>query len=119
MNLERDAGSPLNRTSQGVRPSCIEQAAAIRTRTRQTFTISLPRDLAEEIDRVARAESRSRSELLREAFRQYVQRRQRWEAIFAYGEAKGSELGLRSEEDVARRLEESQQERPGKRSDAG
>jgi metal-responsive CopG/Arc/MetJ family transcriptional regulator len=91
----------------------------ISTRTRQTFTISLPGDLAEEIDRVARAESRSRSELMREAFRQYVQRRRRWEAIFAYGEAKGGELGLQSEEDVARHVEEYRQERPGKRSAAG
>ncbi len=47
------------------------------------MTISLPPRVAREVDRVARAERRSRSELLREAFRQYVARLERWEQIFA------------------------------------
>ncbi len=51
----------------------------------RTLTISLPPQLAREVDRVARAERRSRSELLREAFRQYVARLKRWERIFAAG----------------------------------
>jgi predicted transcriptional regulator len=76
------------------------------TRTSQTFTVSLPRDLAEEVDRVARAENRTRSELVREAFRQYVQRRRRWAAIFKYGEEAGERAGVRSEEDVARIVSE-------------
>lgn len=52
----------------------------------RTVSISLPPGLAREVDRVARAERRSRSELLREAFRQYVARLERWERIFAAGE---------------------------------
>jgi len=51
----------------------------------RTVSISLPPGLAREVDRVARAERRSRSELLREAFRQYVARLERWERIFAAG----------------------------------
>jgi metal-responsive CopG/Arc/MetJ family transcriptional regulator len=35
--------------------------------------VSFPEEMLAEIDRVARAENRSRSELLREAFRLYVQ----------------------------------------------
>ncbi|HKF77375.1 MAG TPA: ribbon-helix-helix protein, CopG family [Candidatus Dormibacteraeota bacterium] len=81
--------------------------------------MSLPPDLAAEVDRVARAEHRSRSELLREAFRQYVQRRQRWEAIFDYGEARGRQLGLRSEEDIARLVDQDRQERRGRRAGTG
>jgi len=48
-----------------------------------------------------------------------VQRRQRWERVFAYGEAMGRELGLRSEEDVARLLDEYRRERRGERAAGG
>jgi CopG family transcriptional regulator/antitoxin EndoAI len=48
----------------------------------RTVTISLPPEVAREVDRIARAEGRTRSELLREAFRQYVSRLERWERIF-------------------------------------
>jgi metal-responsive CopG/Arc/MetJ family transcriptional regulator len=40
-------------------------------RSSRVFTISFPRDLAREVDRVAREESRNVSELFREAFRSY------------------------------------------------
>lgn len=66
-------------------------------RPSKTFTISLPADLAEEVDRIAAAEQRSRSELLREAFRRYVAGQRRWERIFAYGERAAKEAGLASE----------------------
>lgn len=82
------------------------------TRSSQTFTVSLPRDLAEEVDQVARAENRTRSELVREAFRQYVQRRRRWASIFAYGEEAGERAGVRSEEDVARIVREWREQHP-------
>lgn len=54
--------------------------------TPRTFTISLPSPMAREVDRLALAEGRSRSELFREAIRQYIERKARWEAIFAVGE---------------------------------
>ena len=59
-----------------------------------TVTISLPPDLAEEVDRLAADERRTRSELLREAFRQYVERRRRWERIFATAEDAAARQGL-------------------------
>jgi CopG family transcriptional regulator/antitoxin EndoAI len=67
----------------------------------RTVTISLPPNLAREIDRVARSEGRSRSELFREAARQYLERRVRWQEIFAYGKESARRLAL-SEKDVAR-----------------
>jgi CopG family transcriptional regulator/antitoxin EndoAI len=88
-------------------------------RPSQTFTISLPPELAAEVDRVAAMENRSRSELLREAFRQYVQKRQRWERIFAFGEAKARELGIESEDDVNRILAEYKREKRERRAAAG
>jgi metal-responsive CopG/Arc/MetJ family transcriptional regulator len=50
-----------------------------------TVNISFRPALLAEIDQVARAESRSRSELLREAARLYIERRRRWNRIFSLG----------------------------------
>jgi CopG family transcriptional regulator / antitoxin EndoAI len=47
-----------------------------------TVNISFSKDLLKEADRIAKAESRSRSELVREAVRQYVERRKRWDELF-------------------------------------
>lgn len=41
-------------------------------RTRQTITISLPPEMAEQVDKVMKAEHRTRSELVREALRTYI-----------------------------------------------
>lgn len=50
-----------------------------RSRTSRVFTISFPEDLAEQVEQVAKQESRNVSELFREAFRAYrferIQRR--------------------------------------------
>lgn len=63
-------------------------------RPSRTVTVSLPPQLAREVDRAARSEGRSRSEMFREALRQYLARRDRWERIFRYGEqvARGASL---------------------------
>jgi hypothetical protein len=42
-----------------------------RSRKSRVFTISFPEDLARQVDRVAKQESRNISELFREAFRTY------------------------------------------------
>lgn len=64
-----------------------------------TVNISFKEDLLEEIDQIARSESRSRSELIREAARAYIDRKKRWERIFAFGIKQTRNLGLK-EEDV-------------------
>ena len=71
----------------------------------RTFTISIPPKLAREVDKLAKAEGRTRSELFREAMRQYVERRTRWASIFVMGTKIASEAGL-SETDVARIVKE-------------
>ncbi len=45
-------------------------------RTRQTITISLPPEMAEQVEKTMRAEHRTRSELVREALRTYIAIRQ-------------------------------------------
>ena len=50
-----------------------------------TVNISFKKDLLKRIDKLAKAESQSRSELIREAARLYIERRERWEKIFDFG----------------------------------
>ena len=69
-------------------------------RPSQTVTVSLPPDLAREVDRAARKEGRSRSEMFREALRQYLARGDRWDRIFSLGEQQARSLNL-TEQDVA------------------
>jgi len=47
-----------------------------------TVNISFRKDLLKAIDDVAEKESRSRSELIREAARMYIERKDRWDTIF-------------------------------------
>lgn len=68
-----------------------------------TVNISFPTDLLAEVDRVAKRESRSRSELVREALRIYVERQLRWEAIFGLGDEKRKAADL-AEADVERQI---------------
>jgi predicted transcriptional regulator len=80
-------------------------------RSSRTFTISFPPDLAEQVERTAKAESRTTSELFREAFRSY--RAERARAIFADLRAKANRDGVPdySEEDIERFVDEIRAER--------
>jgi metal-responsive CopG/Arc/MetJ family transcriptional regulator len=67
--------------------------------TTATVNISFQNNLLSQIDDVARLESRSRSELLREAARLYIERKQKWQSIFKLGETFAAKNKLR-ESDV-------------------
>jgi CopG family transcriptional regulator/antitoxin EndoAI len=77
-----------------------------------TVNISFKTDLLAEIDRIARRESRSRSELIREVARSYIDRKKRWERIFTLGDRQAKKLGLK-EGDVAAAVSE---QRAGKKN---
>ena len=64
-----------------------------------TVNISFQEDFLLQIDKVANDESRTRSELIREAVRLYIDRKKEFEKIFKIGEQIGSSLEI-SEEDV-------------------
>lgn len=66
----------------------------------QTLNISLPKDLVSKVDTLAKKEYRSRSELIRESLRSYIEERAQWEQIFEYGKKQGKRMGIKSEEDV-------------------
>jgi len=51
-----------------------------------TVNISFQEELLQQIDQIAQDESRSRSELIREAARLYIEKKKRWQSIFSYGE---------------------------------
>jgi CopG family transcriptional regulator/antitoxin EndoAI len=76
-----------------------------------TVNISFQDKLLANIDRVAKRESRSRSELLREAARIYIERSTRWNQIFAATSIQSGEQAL-TEKDV---LDEISQYRGKKR----
>ena len=57
-----------------------------------TVNISFQENLLSDIDKQAKSERRSRSELVREAARLYIERKKRWSQIFTLGEA-GAQQG--------------------------
>jgi Arc/MetJ-type ribon-helix-helix transcriptional regulator len=69
-------------------------------------TISLPPDLAEDVERIAREEGKSLSAVIQEALR--AARRQRlrgeWKAAQGYWSGRAREKGLLKEEDLERFL---------------
>jgi len=67
-----------------------------------TVNISFQDRLLAEIDAEARKESRTRSELLREAARLYVRRQKRWDDVFTLGD-RTARSGL-SDADVVREI---------------
>lgn len=59
-----------------------------------TVNISFQDSLLAEIDAEAKRESRSRSELLREAARTYIRRQRQWDSVFALGSRIAQRDGL-------------------------
>ena len=70
-----------------------------------TVNISFNKDLLQQIDEIAKNEARTRSELVREAARLYIERKKKWESIFAYGDSIASKYKF-TEEDVGDEIRE-------------
>ena len=75
-----------------------------------TVNISFQDELLAAIDAEAKRESRSRSELLREAARLYIDRQRRWAEVFELGDRLSSALGL-TEEDVQQEIQKVRKKR--------
>ena len=82
----------------------------------QTLNISLPKDLVKKADFVAKKEYRTRSELIKDAIMAYLKDRSAWDQIFTAGAMAAKKLGIKSEEDVYKIVEEY---RHGKNSATG
>lgn len=75
-------------------------------RTTKTWTISLPPKLVKEAEQTAREENRTRSELVREALRFYLEER-KWRRLQRKAALSAESLGVRSEEEVDRLVHEA------------
>ena len=73
-------------------------------RTTKIQTISLPPEIVKQIEKIIKEEGMTKSELFREALREYIRKR-RWEKIREYGARKAAELGVK-EEDIERLIDE-------------
>ena len=73
-------------------------------RTTKIQTISLPPEIVKQIEKIIKEEGMTKSELFREALREYIRKR-RWERIREYGARKAAELGIK-EEEVERIIDE-------------
>ncbi len=78
-----------------------------------TVNISFNDELLKQIDQVAQEESRSRSELIREAARTYIERKTRWKQIFAFAEARAKQQNI-TEADISEEITAYRQERQKK-----
>jgi metal-responsive CopG/Arc/MetJ family transcriptional regulator len=75
-----------------------------------TVNISFQEELLSQIDQIAQKEARTRSELIREAARIYIERKRKWESIFAYGESISSKYKF-TEEDVNKEIQKYREEK--------
>jgi Ribbon-helix-helix protein, copG family len=77
-------------------------------RRSKVLAVSVPPEIAEEFERIARANGRNKSELFREMLRVYAehQRVAAFESLQRYGAARARRLGIRDEDDVERLIEE-------------
>jgi CopG family transcriptional regulator/antitoxin EndoAI len=68
-----------------------------------TVNISFNDELLKRIDQLAQQEARSRSELIREAARAYIARKNRWNQIFDFADKQAKKRNVR-EKDVAEEI---------------
>ena len=77
-------------------------------RTTKTITFSLPPEMADQVTEIMKREGRTKSELLREALRRYIEDRE-WRRLLRYGEQRAREQGIEPE-DVESLVEEYRSE---------
>lgn len=85
-------------------------------RTAVTIGFSVPPDVAAKVERIARDEGRSKSELFRDMVRSYEKQRElrAFEELAEYGRTKAAERGVASERDIERLIHEARDVAPGR-----
>ena len=66
-------------------------------RSTKTITFSLPPAMADQVAEIAKSEARTKSDLLREALRRYIEDRE-WRQVLRYGERRAREQGIAPED---------------------
>lgn len=77
----------------------------------QTLNISLPRELVKKTDLAAKRAYKNRSEYIRDAIVSQLKEELEWEEIFREGRRIGRKMGIKSEEDAYKLVEEYRNEK--------
>ncbi len=77
----------------------------------KTLNIALDEKLIKKIDKAVKKDMGSRSEYFRRLALDDLERRQKWEILFNTGNKLGREMGITSEEQVYKILDEYKQEK--------
>lgn len=77
----------------------------------QTLNISLPKELVKRTDRLAKKLYKNRSELIRDALVMQLNEQAEWDEIFKEGSRIGRKMGIKSEEDAYKLVEEYRKEK--------
>ncbi len=72
-------------------------------RTMKTLSITLPPEMLDSAERLAKREHRTMSELVREALRQY-ERNSVWDEIGPYGRRSAARAKVKTEDDVVKMI---------------
>jgi CopG family transcriptional regulator/antitoxin EndoAI len=81
-------------------------------RKTKIVNLSLPYETYKQVEELADRMEVSKSELLREALKQYVASERRWQQIRRWGEETAKRLSIKDEDDVDRIIHEFRQEKP-------
>lgn len=74
-------------------------------RLSKIISFSIMPDFLREVEKVAKEENRTKSELIREALRRYLEDRE-WDKLTRYARRKSAETGIKTEEDIQRVVDE-------------
>ena len=74
-------------------------------RLTKLISFSIMPDFLREVENVAKEENRTKSELIREALRRYMEDRE-WEKLTRYARIKSAATGIKTEEDIQRVVDE-------------
>ena len=74
-----------------------------------TVNISFNKNLLKQIDKIAKEESRTRSDLIREAARLYIERKSKWLDIFDYAKKIATKKNI-TEDDVVSEIKKYRKE---------
>jgi len=74
-------------------------------RLTKLISFSIMPDFLREVEKVAKEENRTKSELIREALRRYMEDRE-WEKLTRYARIKSAATGIKTEEDIQRVVDE-------------
>ncbi len=80
-------------------------------RSTRVVNMSVDESLYRDVDRIATEKGTSRSQVLREALKQYVAAETRWSQLLRWGEESAAGSGVTSEADVERIVHEYRTER--------